>query len=617
MADLQPDNQPAKQPENSGDDLVVPPIPSRVNDPRHLAHLRSLARDVISNILVEWESRGPDGSSGTLLNDQGCERLSQVFDYEIFPQLFEYGSERDPASEKEEGYHDSYQGLSSSDDEADQWKVADTQEDDPSDGVASDWFFDDKYEHLEPIVLAGAALADGGHILFVAIYDENREAIILPSAGKSNYNFLDPSFVSKNELIGMVVRFYSNGDNFWFDSADLYLSQVVVESDLACLTSGDSSNFLELSIRKISMWEGDPPDKFDVLRSRITPSGETEVFVMVSKSIEGKVSASDEPGSSVEVQKEIDKGAFWCRFGIQDGILTDLVDYIYFPPDIKLLETAIYQDLFPEEALFENQEFKPAKPPFEEMQEDASIVLEKDEGEIDYHPDAQLELYFEDLGYQRIVELSTRDDQALLRNIISFAIETLNSSLPLDIDKNTPIPCFLFEEKEGGSFIVGIPPEHLKFKYDDQCDLFLIKCWLSNESTDTNISTRIYGLAIQEQPFVNSALGLIDRDPRSSILMPFLLARMPEGLVNEEVDTDQLFNELVCSVGVKDRARKSAEIESQIVVLMAFTKSRAEHMVLIRRNRDGGVIVFDDEDKNTGMELVSSTTPSNASYWAE
>jgi hypothetical protein len=604
----------------------LPPIPKNVLDIRHTEVLKKRAETFLLEVLPTREERGPDGSAGTLLSPRGLERLSDIVRDEILPELFwdndSFGPE--PVSEGSE-YRDSYQDGPNDSDPEEAWKKADASEDRD---VGAVWHQDKRFLHLEPKLLAGAALADGGYLLFLAMYDTKTKHYIAPSFGEVGLDFLKPCAVSANDLIGLVVGISYESGIYDIESTEVYLAPPILELDLATIAYGDSTPWMEQCIKQIPMWEETPPSDFEIIRSTIIKDGKEKgnvtAFILCSGHIRTPV--DEEEAHDASVPEQVDMGAFWCKFGIGPEGMPEMYHYVYFPPTLEELEESMANLLELERVedseKTEDSEDAPAdlaKAPASELQHDEALEGGFDIEEVEFSPSSQIELFFENRGFLR-ASIPDRSVDPLPDVVVRLALDRLDQIFPLNFAESAPISVCLFHNPTRGEYIVGIPPKYLKNQFKTQCDLFFMKCKLEpSEPGSHEITTSFFGMAIQPEPFINATLELTSEDPRGSVLLPLILGAIDDDIPVDEngLIDDDTFHELVVSVGLPDTRDQQEDRYQQMFCLAAFERSKVEHLVSVKRFEDGGIVVLEESDSDAGVKHADCFLKESATVWLE
>jgi hypothetical protein len=604
----------------------LPPIPKNVLDIRHTEVLKKRAENFLLKVLPTREERGPDGGSGTLLSPRGLERLSDIVRDEILPELLwdndPFGQDSPP---EENEYRDSYQDGASDNDPEEAWKQSNPSEDSE---VGAVWHRDKRFLHFEPKLLAGAALADGGYLLFLAMYDTKTKHYIAPSFGDVGLDFLHPCAVSANDLIGLVLGISYESGIYDIESTEVYLAPPILELDLATIAYGDTTPWMEQCIKQIPMWEETPPSDFEVIRSTIIKDGDEKgnvtAFILCSGHIRTPV--DEDEAQEASVPEQVDMGAFWCKFGIGPEGMPEMYHYVYFPPTLEELEESLANlleltplDKAQEEGAPEDPQAALSKAPPSELQHDEALERELDLEEVEFSPSSQIELFFENRGFPR-ASIPDRTLDPLPDVVVRLALDRLDQIFPLNFIESSPISVCLFHNPSRGEYIVGIPPKYLKRQFTTQCDLFFMKCKLEpSEPGSHDITTSFFGMAIQPEPFINATLELTNEDPRGSVLLPLILGAIDDEITVDEnglLDDDTL-NELIVSVGFPDVRDQEEDLYHQMYCLAAFERSQVEHLVCVKRFEDGGIVVLEETGSDAGVKHADCFLKESATVWRD
>lgn len=615
----QPQNQ--RNPDDRPSSGNLPPIPTHVRSSTHLRELQCRAEEFLKEVIPTREERGPDGGAGTLLSPRGLERLSDIFREEVFPELlWDNDSPNADTSTQGDSYRDSYQDGPADRDPEEAWKEP-TSADDSEVGAV--WHQDNRFLHLEPILLAGASLADGGYLLFVSVYDKNRKQLIAPSHGEWGLDFLKPCAVSRKDLVGLLVGISYDSGLFDLESAEVYLAPTILELELASIAHGDSTPWMEHCMKEIPMWDEGAPSDFDVIRSHIAQDGNVSAFILCAGRNHEPV--SDEEATEINLPDKVDMGAFWSKFGKSPDGMPEMYSYAYFPPTLEETERALASllDLELKEQSEQDEDSDsdgedPADAPASELTHDPELEHEFDQTEVEFSPSSQIDLFFENNGFSRI-SIPDRQTDPLPDVIVRLALDRLDQILPVAFSDSSPISVCLYHNAERGEYIVGVPSRYLKKQFKTTGDLLFLKCTLEpSEPGSHEITTAFYGISIQPEPFINAALELTEKDPRGSILLPLILGAIDDLPLDEsgQVD-DTTLNELVCSVGFPDGDKQEEDVSTEIFCLAAFQDSKVEHLVSLKRIEDGGIIIIEDNLPNTGIKLVDSFYKETSTSWAD
>lgn len=603
----------------------LPPIPKHVLDGRHTAVLTKTAKDLILHLLATREERGPDGGAGTLLVQARLDRFEDTFEDEILPGLLrEYDGLEPESLHEESSYRDSYQDVSDDDVPEEAWKQTEASE---GGDVGAAWHREKRFPHLQPKVLAGAALADGAHLLFVAMYDSKENHYITPSFGEVGLDFLHPSAVSQNHLIGLVVRIYSELGICDVESAEVYLAPPILELQLATIAYGDSTPWMEHCIKEIPMWEDAPPSDFDIIRSKIITEGPEKgnVTAFVLCSGHGRTPVDEEEAHDAGLPDKVDMGAFWCTFGVSPDGMPEMYRYVYFPPTLEQLEQTVADlldlELLDESRATENDHedaLDTSKVPAEELQHDEALEREWNIDDVDFSPSSQIELFFENQGFS-LASLPDREVDPLPEVIVRLALDRLDQIFPLNFSQTTPISICLFSNRARDEFIVGVPPKYLKDQFKASCDFLFLKCKLQpSEPGSHEVTTTFFGIAIQPEPFIDATTQLTSEDPQGSILLPIVLGAIKDELSVDEngLIDDETLDELIVSVGFPDTRDQKEDVYLEIHCLAALQQSNVEHLVSMKRYYDGGIVVVEENLPSSGVTHADSFLKETATVWA-
>jgi hypothetical protein len=604
----------------------LPPIPKNVLDSRHTAVLTKKAEEFLLQIIPTREERGPDGGAGTLLSRRGLDRLADTFRHEILPELLWDNDGPGPDTTSEESsYRDSYQDGPIDNDPEEAWKQADASEERD---VGAVWHQDKRFLHLQPKLLAGAALADGGYLLFVAMHDSTNNEYIAPSFGDFGIDFLHPCAVSRNDLIGLLVGISYDSGIYDIESTEVYLAPSILELELATIAYGDSTPWMEHCIKEIPMWEDAPPSDFDIIRSKIITEGPEEgnvtAFILCSGHLRNPV--DEEEAHDVGLPDQVDMGALWCTFGLSPDGMPEMYRYVYFPPTLEQLEQTL-ADLLELEPLDKSRASEDthedaldiSQIPRQELQHDDALEEGFNIDEVDFSPSSQIELFFENHGFS-LASLPDREVDPLPEVIARLALDRLDQVFPLSFSKTNPISICLFSNLARNEFIVGVPPKHLKDQFKASCDFLFLKCKLAPSDAGTHeVTTTFFGMAIQPEPFIDATTQLTSEDPQGSILLPLVLGALKDDIPVDDdglIDDDTL-KELTVSVGVPDTRDQKEDLYLEVYCLAAFEDSKVEHLVSIKRYDDGGIIIVEESLPNTGVKHADCFLKDTASMWAD
>lgn len=604
----------------------LPPIPKNVLDIRHTAILSKRAEQFLLEVIPTREERGPDGSAGALLSRRGLDRLAKVLRDEVFPSLLwdnEVPSPKTPSDESK--YRDSYQEGSFDDDHEEEWKQADPSE---NADVGAVWHMDKRFLHLEPKLLAGAALADGGYLLFVGVYDAKNQQYIAPSFGETGLDFSHPCAVSRNDLIGLLVGISYDSSIYDVESAEVYLAPPILELQLATIAYGDSTPWMEHCMKEIPMWDEAPPTEFEVIRSKIIPEGpergNVTAFVLCSRNAGTQI--DEENTRDAGLAENVSMGAFWCKFGIGPDGMPEMYHYVYFPPTLEQLERALASlmelELVAESEMNDDAEHTSpgaSKMPAQERPRDKGLEQGWNFDEVDFSPSSQIELFFEDEGFSR-ASIPNREVDPLPEVIVRLALDRLDQIFPLNFSSTTPISICLFSNPARHEFIVGVPPKYLKDQFKTSCDFLFLKCTLEpSEQGSHEVTTTFFGIAVQPEPFIDAISQLTSENPQGSILLPIVLGAINDDILVDEngLLDDETIDGLVVSVGLPDARDQREDLYLEIHCLTAFEQSKAEHLVSIKRYEDGGLVIIEENLPNTGVKHIDSFLKETATVWAE
>jgi hypothetical protein len=601
-----------------------------------MRELRLNAEQILKDTIASREERGPDGSAGTLLSPEGLQFWSEIFSNEVFPQLLWNNDSADAditdPTTQDDSYRDSYQDGLADNDPEETWKEPAKSEDSE---VGAVWHQDKKFLHLEPIVLAGAALACGGHSLFVSVYDKNKKALIVPSSREWGLDFLNPSAASQKDLIGFLIRVFYDCGQVESDIPELYLAPTILQLEIASIAYGDSTPWMEHCIKEIPMWEEGAPSDFDVIRSNISEDGNVSAFILCAG--RNHIPVTDEEAAEINLPDRVDMGAFWSKFGKSQDGMTEMFFYAYFPPTLKDTERTMASLLGLElngeselEGESEQGEYSDnhadelQAAPASELEHDPELEQELDLTEVEFSPGSQIELFFEKRGFSRIT-IPDRDVDPLPDAIVRLALDRLDQILPVAFSDSSSISECLYYNAARGEYIVGVPSQYLKNQFKATCDLLFLKCNLETaEPGSHEVTTSFYGISIQPEPFINAALELTDNDPRGSILLPLILRSIDDLPLDSSGQVDAMaLNELVCSIGFPDEAQQEEDVSTEIFCLAAFQKSKVEYLVSLKRFEDGGIIIIEDTEdaqdtpSNTGVTLLDSFYKESCTLWAD
>jgi len=583
--------------------------------------LQLRAEEFLKEVIPNREERGPDGGAGTLLTPRGLERLSDIFIDEVFPDLL-WGNDSphgDPIS-NDTPYRDSYQDGPAGGEPEDAWKESENSDDS---GVGAVWHQDERFSHLEPIVLAGASLADGGYLLFVSVYDTNTKQLIVPAHGDWGYDFLNPCAVSRNELIGLLVGISYDRGMYAIESTELYLAPSILELDLATIAHGDSTPWMEHCIKEIPMWDDAAPSDFEIIRTNIAADGNVFAFILCAGSTHTPISEQD--AQELEIPANIEMGAFWSKFGKSPQGVPEMFSYAYFPPTLHQTERMLAEllDLEQTEESEDSDNLDEegaglSEAPESELEHDPELEESINPEDLEFSPGSQIDLFFENQGFSR-TSIPPRDVEPLPDVIVRLALDRLDQILPLAFSKDSPISVCLYHNVERSEYVVGVPARYLKEQHKTPCDLLLLKCTLTpSEPGAQDVTTTFYGIAIQPEPFIKAAIELTDKDPRGSALLPLVLGAIDDLPLNEAENVeDTALNELTCSIGFPDTADQKPDLSTEIFCLAAFERSKVEYLISIKRFEDGGIIVLEDNLPNSGVKLVDSVYKETATTWAD
>jgi hypothetical protein len=603
----------------------LPPIPKNVLDSRHTAVLTKKAEEFLLLVIPNREERGPDGGAGTLLSPRGLAHLADTFRHEILPDLFWDNDGPEPATRFDESsYRDSYQDGPIDNDPEEAWKQAEASEERD---VGAVWHEDKRFLHLQPKLLAGAALADGGYLLFVAMYDSTNNQYIAPSFGEVGLNFLHPCAVSRNDLIGLLVGISYKSRIHDIESTEVYLAPSILELQLATIAYGDSTPWMEHCIKEIQMWDDIPPSDFDIIRSKIITEdpekGNVTAFVLCSGHVRTPV--DEEEAHDAGLPDKVDMGAFWCTFGVGPEGMPEMYRYVYFPPTLEHLEQAVAK-LLELEPLDESHEAEDnhndlldtSKVPPQELQHNEALEREWNIDDVEFSPSSQIELFFENQGFS-LTSLPDKGVDPLPEVIVRLALDRLNQIFPLSFN-TTPISICLLSNQARDEFIVGVPPKYLKDQFKSSCDYLFLKCKLQpSEPGSHEVTTTFFGIAIQPEPFIDATTQLTSEDPQESILLPIVLGAIKDNIPvdNDGFVDDATLGELTVSVGLPDTRDQKEDLYMEVYCLAAFEDSKVEHLVSIKRYNDGGIIIVEENLPNTSVMHADCFLRDTASMWAD